>query len=954
MKKLWVSLLAMLLTFALLIGAWAEVVVEETDATEIEEYEWEEVPEEVEEFTIGDESLVNEEILEGEEASAFTESEEYADFVWDGAEEEVVIATKPAMGIVQTTDNYTEYTNDTTFSVNDGKTIKASDVGNQNNCWTYASNIYSKIWGVGFNSTFSDSNMLRNLSDNDRRLTADNLKKYVSAAELGSSLRITGCTSSCSQWGNDGLSCGHSGHSLIIIDKDSNGLTVLDNHRADGQNYSVKTRYYSWQGFVNYWSKYPYIKYIKWPNASEYSGQSNIQYSVFDINGWIGNNETGDLNKCGTIDIYMNGSIVADDVSDYCQSWPVGTTYEIKDIKAKKGFAYKGVYSGSLSGTIGTSAYKVILLFESTTFTVDGFVVEDGVLKNYTGKGGDITIPDGVTEIGSFFCQHETNNFDEKYNNTITAVTIPASVKKIDSNAFCQCIALKNVYFSEGLIEIEICAFKWCAVETINLPESLLVLGDMAFQGCSYLRTVKMPNKMKSYGVDDIHASWSDSGVFAGCEKLKSIDLPNTVGCKDGIDYIPYGLLRGCESIITLEIPNGTRKICDKAFVDSGIQTIYIPESVSYIAEEAFGPSNAATRNVTIYCNSGSAAEAYAVKNGIKYQLTDVAHTHSTVTVLGKAATCTATGLTDGTKCSVCGEWITPQQTIAKTAHKPVTVKGKAATCTAAGLTDGSQCSVCKAWITPQKTIAATGHKAVTVKGKAATCTAAGLTDGSQCCVCKAWITPQKTIAARGHKPMTVKGKAATCTTTGLTDGTKCSACGTWIKAQQTIAKKAHTPTTVKGYAATYVGAGLSDGSKCSACGATLKAQTTIARKTLSRQCAGEEGQERHDHGEHRRGVLPDACVRHLRGIDREGLQVLQGQGRIGGQGHRPGEAPEGGQGEDHRYHQQQEEKGDRDHQGGRPDQADGYQHNQRQDGDDQGGPDAEAGHGAEAVHSEI
>ena len=116
MKKLWVSLLAMLLTFALLIGAWAEVVVEETDATEIEEYEWEEVPEEVEEFTIGDESLVNEEILEGEEASAFTESEEYADFVWDGAEEEVVIATKPAMGIVQTTDNYTEYTNDTTFS----------------------------------------------------------------------------------------------------------------------------------------------------------------------------------------------------------------------------------------------------------------------------------------------------------------------------------------------------------------------------------------------------------------------------------------------------------------------------------------------------------------------------------------------------------------------------------------------------------------------------------------------------------------------------------------------------------------------------------------------------------------------------------------------------------------------------------------------------------------------
>ena len=29
------------------------------------------------------------------------------------------------------------------------------------------------------------------------------------------------------------------------------------------------------------------------------------------------------------------------------------------------------------------------------------FVIENGILKKYTGPGGDVTIPEGVTEIGS-------------------------------------------------------------------------------------------------------------------------------------------------------------------------------------------------------------------------------------------------------------------------------------------------------------------------------------------------------------------------------------------------------------------------------------------------------------------------------------------------------------------------------------------------------------------------
>ena len=49
------------------------------------------------------------------------------------------------------------------------------------------------------------------------------------------------------------------------------------------------------------------------------------------------------------------------------------------------------------------------------------FVIENGVLKQYTGPGGDVVIPEGVTEVGRW-----------AFNDCIglTGVTIPAGVRK--------------------------------------------------------------------------------------------------------------------------------------------------------------------------------------------------------------------------------------------------------------------------------------------------------------------------------------------------------------------------------------------------------------------------------------------------------------------------------------------------------------------------------------------
>ncbi len=199
--------------------------------------------------------------------------------------------------------------------------------------------------------------------------------------------------------------------------------------------------------------------------------------------------------------------------------------------------------------------------------------------------------------------------------------------------------------------------------------------------------------------------------------------------------------------IKSVTVAAGITSICSDAFADC----INLTEIIFAGAAPAFGEDCFAGVKATAYypCNDASwSADKLQDYGG---ELTWKTRHGQQATITGKAATCTATGLTDGKKCSVCGTVTAKQQTIAKTAHKETTVTGKAATCTATGLTDGKKCSVCGTVTAKQQTIAKTAHKETTVTGKAATCTATGLTDGKKCTVCGTVTVKQQTIAKAAH-----------------------------------------------------------------------------------------------------------------------------------------------------------------------------------------------------------
>lgn len=166
---------------------------------------------------------------------------------------------------------------------------------------------------------------------------------------------------------------------------------------------------------------------------------------------------------------------------------------------------------------------------------------------------------------------------------------------------------------------------------------------------------------------------------------------------------------------------------------------------------------------------------------------------HTEVKVSGRAATCTSSGLTEGSKCSACGKVLKKQETTAVKGHKKTTLAGKAATCTESGLTEGSKCSTCEIIIKAQTTIPAKGHTSVAVAAKDPTCQEAGLTEGTKCSTCGTVLKPQQTVAAKGHTEVVITGKAATCGETGLTDGKICAFCGEIIVAQEIIPSLEHT-----------------------------------------------------------------------------------------------------------------------------------------------------------------
>ncbi|MBQ3507553.1 MAG: leucine-rich repeat protein, partial [Clostridia bacterium] len=121
-----------------------------------------------------------------------------------------------------------------------------------------------------------------------------------------------------------------------------------------------------------------------------------------------------------------------------------------------------------------------------------------------------------------------------------------------------------------------------------------------------------------------------------------------------------------------------------------------------------------------------------------------------------KVATCTEKGSEKRT-CD-CGE--SESREVAAWGHTEVIAPAVEATCTETGLTEGTHCTTCDAVLVAQEIVAAKGHTEVIDPAVAATCTETGLTEGKHCEVCEIVLVAQKIMPIMHNY---VNGKCELC-----------------------------------------------------------------------------------------------------------------------------------------------------------------------------------------------
>ena len=153
------------------------------------------------------------------------------------------------------------------------------------------------------------------------------------------------------------------------------------------------------------------------------------------------------------------------------------------------------------------------------------FVIENGVLLQYNGPGGDVVVPDGVTDIGWGVFARRTD---------LTSVVIPKGVTEIKRYAFDQCRNLTRVTIPEGVTEIGENAFEYCAsLTSVVIPKGVTAIGEFAFYDCASLKEISIPDGVQRLGrkPSDACTALEQNGfwMFSGCTALERIDASDVV-----------------------------------------------------------------------------------------------------------------------------------------------------------------------------------------------------------------------------------------------------------------------------------------------------------------------------------------------------------------------------------------------------------------------------------------
>jgi len=497
--------------------------------------------------------------------------------------------------------------------------------------------------------------------------------------------------------------------------------------------------------------------------------------------------------------------------------------------------------------SIGDSAFWGCSGMTSVTIPDSVTSIDGGAFSGCSSLTG-VTIPGGVTSIGGsvfYGCS------------SLTSVTIPEGVTSIDYQAFYGCSSLTSVTIPEGVTSIDYQAFYGCSsLTSVTIPDSVTSIGNSAFYGCSKLKHVY-------YGGSDLQ--WKEIEIGNDNSALTKAIIHYASTHAHNVEHVP-GKAASCTETGNLEYWRCLA--CGEYFIDEELtqstdEANVILSALGHTMTETEAKAATCTQDGNNrYFTCSTCGKVFKDEQGTQETTAQAeilpALGHTTKLVDTVAPTCTQPGNKAYYVCETCGRAFKDKQGTQATTvraeavpalgHTEVTDQRVEPTCTKTGLTEGTHCSVCDEVLTAQKEIPAKGHSEVIDEGTEPTCTKPGLTEGKHCSVCNEVLTAQEEIPAKGHDVEKVEAKDATCTEDGNNDYYVCRVCGeafrdekceqaTTVEAE-TLSALGHEITKVEAAEPTWEAAGNIEYYICSRCEKLFKdalgtEETTLEEVTL-------------------------------------------------------------------------------------------------------------------------
>ena len=217
-----------------------------------------------------------------------------------------------------------------------------------------------------------------------------------------------------------------------------------------------------------------------------------------------------------------------------------------------------------------------------------------------------IEIPSGVTSIGQGAFDNTSwynkkpnglvyvGKFAYKYKGTMpsgTSIVLIEGTKGVGESAFDGCTGLTSIEIPNSVTSIGYQAFSYCTgLTSIEIPSSVTNIGNYAFYECTGLTSVEIPNSVTSVG----------EGTFLNCTDLTSIEIPNSV------TSIGSTAFWGCTSLTSIVIPSNVTTIGNSAFLGCTNLTSVTVERETPISITFYVFSN--RTNATLYVPRGCKA----------------------------------------------------------------------------------------------------------------------------------------------------------------------------------------------------------------------------------------------------------------------------------------------------------------------------------------------------------